>query len=67
MGPSELSFEIFPRRNLLGLKRWHWRIRHINGEIMGQSEAYSRRIDAMQAVSTIRRYAAIADDKEVAQ
>lgn len=47
-----MTFEIF-RAGLLR-KRWYWRlVSNGNGEIMAQSEGYSRRVDALKTVQTI--------------
>jgi uncharacterized protein YegP (UPF0339 family) len=49
-----LKIEIFNRRNLLGSKRWYFRIRQRNGQIVAQSEGYSRRIDAMDTAHHLK-------------
>ena len=50
-----MKIELFPRRNLIGQKKWYFRIRAGNGEVVAQSEAYSRRIDAMGIAQAIRQ------------
>ncbi len=50
-----MKIEMFSRRNLIGRKKWYFRIRAGNGEVVAQSEAYSRRIDAMGTVQAIRQ------------
>lgn len=60
-----MKIEVFHRRNLLGKKRWYFRIRAENGQIIAQSEAYSRRIDAMSTVQSIRQNIAVAEIIEV--
>ena len=60
-----MRFELFHRRNLLGMKRWYFRIRSSNGQIVAQSEAYSRRVDAMNTVQSIRQNVGVADIIEV--
>jgi uncharacterized protein YegP (UPF0339 family) len=49
-----MKIEIFNRRNLLGSKRWYFRIRQRNGQIVAQSEGYSRRIDAMDTAHHLK-------------
>lgn len=56
-----MVFEIFERRNMLGLKRWYFRIRAANGEMVAQSEAYTRKASAEATVRAIMRAAASAD------
>ena len=47
-----MRFEIF--RSGLFVKRWYWRlVSDANGEIVAQSEGYSRRIDALATVQSI--------------
>lgn len=40
--------EVFARLGLRG-KRWHWNVAASNGEVLEWGEAYSRRIDAVEA------------------
>lgn len=68
MGKEEIQFEVFPGRNMLGLRRWNWRIRDLsNGKVLGGStgQNYSRMIDARRTASKIARYAHIAEVVEV--
>ena len=60
-----MKFEVFHRRNLLGKKRWYFRIRAENGQIVAQSEAYSRRIDAMGTAQSVRQNVGAAEIIEV--
>ena len=48
-----MTIELFRRLGLFGW-RWYFRLRSRNGRILAQSEGYSRRIDAIGAVHTIR-------------
>lgn len=50
-----MRIELFPRRNVLGKKRWYFRIRAENGKIVAQSEAYSRRADALATAQSVRQ------------
>jgi uncharacterized protein YegP (UPF0339 family) len=46
--------EIFSRRGLFG-KRWYFRVRaDSNGQIIAQSEGYSRRVDCIQTAYSLR-------------
>lgn len=47
-----LKFVVFSKFTLRG-KRWFFRIVAKNGEIIAQSEAYVRRIDAQRALTLI--------------
>lgn len=60
-----MKVEVFPCRNLLGMKRWYFRIRAENGQIVAQSEAYSRKTDAMSTVQSIRQNVGTAEIIEV--
>ena len=48
-----MKIEIFSRRGLFG-KRWFFRVRAANGEIVAQSEAYHRRLDAIEMAHSLR-------------
>lgn len=68
MGAEEIRFEVFPSRNMLGVRRWNWRVRDLtNGKILGGStgQNYSRHIDAHKTASKIARYSHIADVVDV--
>lgn len=60
-----MKFEVFHRRNLLGKMRWYFRIRAENGQIVAQSEAYSRKIDAMSTIQSLRQNVGVAETIEV--
>ena len=60
-----MKFELFHRRNMLGKRRWYFRIRAENGQIVAQSEAYSRKIDAMSTVQSVRQNVGAAEIIEV--
>jgi uncharacterized protein YegP (UPF0339 family) len=49
-----VKIEIFSSRSLLGKKRWFFRIRAGNGEIVAQSEGYSRRFDALGTAHSLK-------------
>lgn len=48
-----MRIEMFSRLGLRG-KKWYFRVRAANGEIIAQSEAYSRRIDARSTAERMR-------------
>lgn len=60
-----MKLEVFHRRNMLGKMRWYFRIRAENGQIVAQSEAYSRKIDAMSTAQSIRQNVGAAEIIEV--
>lgn len=47
-----MRFEIFSRRGWFGTK-WYWRLRARNGEIVAQSQAYTRRASARATCARI--------------
>lgn len=49
-----MKVEIFSARNLIGRKRWYFRVRAANGNIIAQSEAYSRRVDAVGTAHSLK-------------
>lgn len=49
-----MKVEIFSRKKLLGSPKWYFRVIAGNGEVVAQSEGYSRRIDAMSTIRLIR-------------
>lgn len=54
-----MRFQIFSRRTIRG-KRWYWRMRAGNGEVIAQSEGYRNRSDAIETVALVRTEAAAA-------
>lgn len=48
-----MKIETFARRGLLG-RKWYFRITATNGKTIAQSEAYSRRIDAVETAHSLR-------------
>jgi uncharacterized protein YegP (UPF0339 family) len=56
-----VRIEIFARRRLFGSPQWYFRIVANNGETVAQSEGYSRRIDAMATIRSIKSCAAAAE------
>jgi uncharacterized protein YegP (UPF0339 family) len=49
-----MRIELFSRKRLVGRPRWFFRIRAGNGEIVAQSEGYSRRIDARGTADALK-------------
>lgn len=49
-----MRFQIYSRLTLLG-RRWYWRLRAPNHEIIAQGEAYVRKEDCRHAVSLVRK------------
>jgi uncharacterized protein YegP (UPF0339 family) len=56
--------ELFSRRRLVGLPKWYFRIKARNGQIVAQSEGYSRRIDAKQTALHLKRDLASAEIRD---
>ena len=56
---AEYRWELFDRRTLWG-RRWYFRFRAANGEVMAQSEAYNSRAARDDAVFSVRGGAAAA-------
>lgn len=54
-----MTFELFQRRTLFG-KRWYFRLKAKNGEIVATSEAYHNFKDADDTVGLIMASAAFA-------
>lgn len=51
-----MRIQIFSRRRaLLGGLQWYFRIRASNGQIIAQSEAYQRHIDARATAESLKR------------
>lgn len=51
------QFEIFSRIGIRG-RRWYFRFVSANGQIMAQSEGYTRKENCEKAVQSIKRQAA---------
>jgi uncharacterized protein YegP (UPF0339 family) len=49
-----MKIEIFSRQRFVRGPLWYFRIRAKNGEIVAQSEGYSRRIDAMDTAHHLK-------------
>lgn len=49
-----MRIEIFPRRTLLGQKRWYFRVKANNGEIIATSEGYHNLADARKTAHLLR-------------
>jgi uncharacterized protein YegP (UPF0339 family) len=49
-----VKIEIFSRRRLVRGPLWYFRIVARNGEIVAQSEAYSRHIDARATANSLK-------------
>jgi len=48
-----MHFELY-RQLTLGGKKWAWRLRADNGEIIASGESYSRRIDAERSIELVQ-------------
>jgi len=48
-----MRFELY-RQLTLGGKKWAWRLRADNGEIIASGESYSRRIDAERSIELVQ-------------
>jgi uncharacterized protein YegP (UPF0339 family) len=62
-----MKIEIYSRRTLVGGLRHYFRIRAANGEIVAQSEGYSRRIDARGTANLLRNGLGSAEIVEAAR
>jgi hypothetical protein len=51
---TTLVIEIFSRRSVLRGKRWYFRVKSTNGEIVAQSEAYQNKGDCIGTAHTMR-------------
>ena len=51
---SNPHYQIYPSRNWRGAKRWHWRYKAGNGEIIASGEAYHNARDCEHAVDLMR-------------
>lgn len=49
-----MKIETFSSRNLVGLKRWYFRVRAMNGHVLVQSEGYSRRVDMLGTIHSLK-------------
>lgn len=49
-----MKFELYRSLTLFG-RRWRWRLRAGNGEIMASGEDYVNKTDALRAIQLIRR------------
>ncbi len=47
-----MKFQVYSRIGLRG-RRWYWRLRAANGEIIAQGEAYANKTDAIYAVRLV--------------
>lgn len=56
-----MKIEIFSRRTLFSVKRWYFRVRANNGQIVAQSEGYSRRVDAVSTAWSLKNSISIAE------
>lgn len=58
------KFEVIQNYNPEGRRQWYWHLRASNGEIVAQSEGYTRKADAERGARDARRaarYSAIGD------
>jgi uncharacterized protein YegP (UPF0339 family) len=56
-----MKIEIYCRKRFVKGPLWFFRVRAANGEIIAQSEGYSRRIDAMSTIRLLRAQLANAE------
>jgi uncharacterized protein YegP (UPF0339 family) len=49
-----MKIELFSRKRLLARPKWYFRIVAGNGEIVAQSEGYSRRLDAVSTANSLK-------------
>jgi len=57
---QQMRIELFSRATLFG-RKWFFRIRSSNLQVVAQSEAYSRHIDAKRTAESIKQYAGYAE------
>lgn len=55
-----MRIELFKRKLPLMRPTWYFRIRSVNGQIVAQSQGYSRRIDAMDSAHHLKESLATA-------
>lgn len=48
-----MRFQVYSRLTLFG-RRWYWRLRAANHEIIAQGEGYVNRLDCVKAVNLVR-------------
>lgn len=60
---GEWRFEIY--MGGMFRRKWFWRLRAGNGEIVAQSEGYSRKIDAIRTIESVQERAPHASLHEV--
>lgn len=48
-----MIFEMYARRTLFG-RRWSWRLRAANNEIIAQGESYHNRGDCLHAIDLVK-------------
>ena len=60
-----MVIELFSRKRLIGRPKWHFRIVAKNGQIVAQSEQYSRRLDAVATAESLRDNLGSAEIRDV--
>ena len=55
------KFELFKGKNL----QWYFRLKSSNGQIVAQSEGYTRRGNALKGIAAVRKYAGKAKLQEL--
>lgn len=57
---NNAQFEVFKRTTLFG-KRWFFRFRGANGEVMLQSQGYTRMANAEHTIAVLQRVVPVAE------
>ena len=48
-----MRFQMYSQRGLFG-RRWYWRLRAANNEIIAQGEGYRNRADCLHAIDLVK-------------
>lgn len=59
-----MTIELYARRGFFG-RKYYFRIVAINGQIIAQSEGYSRRVDALSTIWSIQKSVSEAEIEEL--
>jgi uncharacterized protein YegP (UPF0339 family) len=59
-----VTIELYTRRGLFG-RKYYFRIIAVNGQIIAQSEGYSRRVDALSTIWSIQMNVGEAEIEEL--
>ena len=60
-GSNGYKFEVYKNRK----DQWYWHFKAPNGQLMQQSEGYTRKANALKAIKSIQRNAADAESVEL--